>query len=484
MDDKENFITMKHNDSNDDNQESSEYPQSDASAETPDLNSDENVSGTANEEIISDNQSNSRKYDDFMYEPIGFTENYSESSEHHDKTQTHNKKRRKDFNERVIILLLSLILVVTLIFEIFAVIRDISSSKNAFSNYTPPENVVIMKSDRKENESIPDKFIDQNGKYTSEGVAAKVRPSIVEIYTYSDPQHTSLTGTGSGVVITEDGYIVTNAHVLQSDGYHTITTSDEKVYDAKIIGRDSKTDIAVIKVSDAQLSPAVFGNSDKVVVGEQVMAIGNPAGLSGSVTDGIVSAVDRKIKADSTGFVMNCIQTNAAISPGNSGGALVNMYGEVIGITSSKYVSSSYEGLGFAITINDAEPIIKELINIGYISGRFKIGIQFIETSSPQKIYTIEKELGYELPKDFNGLYIAEISSDCDIANTALKVGDFITAINGKSVQTYDELYDTISGMYSAGDTVPATCAQVDKDGNISYYEIKFKLMEDTSGEF
>ena len=160
------------------------------------------------------------------------------------------------------------------------------------------------------------------------------------------------------------------------------------------------------------------------------------------------------------------------------------MYGQVIGITSSKYVSSSYEGLGFAITINDAMPIIEELINQGYVSGRFKIGIQLIDMSSEYKISGIEEELGFELPDGFEGLYIAEISQDCDIANTALKAGDFITAINGKKVKTYDELYDTISSMYGAGDTVPATCAHVDKDGNVEYYDIKFKLMEDTSGDY
>jgi serine protease Do len=327
-------------------------------------------------------------------------------------------------------------------------------------------------------------YVDDDGKYTTEGIAATVRPSIVEIYTYSDMHHQNLLGTGSGIVISKDGYIVTNAHVLQSDGYHTIITSDDEVYDAKIIGRDSKTDIAIIKVSGVELSPATLGDSDEVVVGEQVMAIGNPAGLSGSVTDGIVSAVNRKIRSDSTGFEMNCIQTNADISPGNSGGALVNMYGQVIGITSSKYVSSSYEGLGFAITINDALPIIEELINQGYISGRFRIGIQLIDMSSEYNIAAIQNDLGYELPEDFLGVYISEISDDCDISNTKLKVSDFITAINGKTISTYDELYDTISSMYGAGDTVPATCANVDKDGNITYYEIEFKLMEDTSGDF
>ena len=215
-----------------------------------------------------------------------------------------------------------------------------------------------------------------------------------------------------------------------------------------------------------------------------MVAIGNPAGLTGTVTNGIVSAVNREIRSDTTGFEMNCIQTNAAISPGNSGGALVNMYGQVIGITSSKYVSGFYEGLGFAITINEAKPIIEELITNGFIGGRFRIGITLVDMSNEVNVMTIEEELGFELPEDFTGIYINDISEDCDIANTALEIGDFITEIDGKHVETYDELYDAISAKYGAGDVVPATCAKVDKDGNIEEYEIEFMLMEDTSGDY
>lgn len=427
---------------------------------------------------------NGVKYDSFMFEPIGF-EQYDRQNEAAAKEAAqHKEKRRKTLNERIIILLLALIFIVTLLLSGFAIIRDIFRSEKVIDNYKPAQSVVVYQQSKPENAADSASYVDENGRYTTEGIAATVRPSIVEIFTYSDRMHTNLVGTGSGVIISEDGYIVTNTHVLQANGYHVVTTSDDESYDAKIIGRDAKTDIAIIKISADNLQPAVLGNSDEVAVGEQVMAIGNPAGLSGSVTDGIVSAVNRKIKADSTGFEMNCIQTNADISPGNSGGALVNMYGQVIGITSSKYVSSSYEGLGFAITINEAVPIIEELISQGYISGRFRIGIQMIEMIDEYSIAGIEEELGYELPDDFKGVYIVEISEDCDIANTDLKVGDFITAINGKSVSTYDELYDTISSMYGAGDYVPATCAHVSSDGDVDYYEIEFMLMEDTSGDF
>ena len=147
-------------------------------------------------------------------------------------------------------------------------------------------------------------------------------------------------------------------------------------------------------------------------------------------------------------------------------------------------ISPKTSGLGFAITINDAKPIIEELIKNGYIGGRFRIGIRLIDMSKPSKKESIEEALGYELPEDFEGIYISEVMKDCDISNTALKAGDFITAINGKNVKTYTELYDTISASYGAGDTVPATCAHVDKNGNVDYYDIEFKLMPDTSGNY
>lgn len=177
---------------------------------------------------------------------------------------------------------------------------------------------------------------------------------------------------------------------------------------------------------------------------------------------------------------MSCIQTNAQISPGNSGGALVNMYGQVIGITSSKYTNNGLdEGLGFAIAINEVKPIVEELIKNGYISGRYKIGIMIMDTSSITNITQIESLLGYGIPDDFKGIYIDEIVEGSDIANTDLKPGDFIVAINGKSVATFSELDETIGESYGVGDLVPATCAHIDPDGTVSYYTIEFRLMED-----
>lgn len=394
------------------------------------------------------------------------------------------RKRKNTSGEKFIIFLFIVIILLAMGLSIYGIANDVYRSQSVIEQLKKQQHIVLYQEEKPDGANDLRNFVDENGKYTIEGVANAVKDSIVEIYTYSDENQSKLEGTGSGVVISENGYIVTNAHVLKEDGFHVVHTTNDKIYNAIIIGRDAKTDIAIIKVDNAGLTPAVLGDSDEAIVGEQVIAVGNPAGLSNTVTDGIVSAVNRKIRSDSTGFEMNCIQTNADISPGNSGGALVNMYGQVIGITSSKYVSSSFEGLGFAITINDALPIIEQLIDTGYVSGRFRIGIQLIDMDSEEKVMLIENAIGFELPEDFEGIYIDSISEDCDIFNTDLKAGDFITEIDGTPVKTYDELYDNISSKYGAGDTVPAKCANVQKNGKVTYYNIEFKLMEDTSGDF
>ena len=421
-------------------------------------------------------------YDRFMYEPIGFEElDRAKNAENETQSKQHSK------SERHILLLFGILVALSAFISIYGICFDLINSKNIINKIGKQNQVILYKESKPEGATNLENFKDENGKYTPEGAAALVKPSIVKIYTYADYSGYAAkkaVGTGSGIVLNEDGYIATNAHVLEAEGYHRIETIDGDFYDAKLIGRDTKTDIAVIKVNAPDLTPAVLGDSDEAVVGETVIAIGNPANLAGTVTDGIISAVDRKIRSDSTGFEMKCLQTNAEISPGNSGGALVNMYGQVIGITSSKYVSSDLEGLGFAITINEAVPVIEELIKNGFISGRFRIGIHLLDMGNEAKKEAIEERLGQKLPEDFKGIYIDSVDKDCDIANTDLKSGDFIVAINGKSISTYDELYETISSQYEAGDKVPATCASIDKNGNVSYYEIEFKLMEDTSGNY
>ena len=245
-------------------------------------------------------------------------------------------------------------------------------------------------------------------------------------------------------VYNHDGYIITNAHVISDADSVKVILSDETEYEAKVIGSDSKTDLAVLKIDAKGLTAATFGNSEEAVIGEEVIAIGNAAGLFGSVTKGIISELNRDISDN--GFGLKAIQTDAAINPGNSGGPLVNMYGQVIGITSSKYVGTGYEGIGFAISIDEALPIIKQLVSYGYVTDRAKLGIEytFISESSAY-MYGLK-----------SGLYVKTIDQDCAVAKSELKVYDIITEIDGVEMTTSEAVSDIMADK-KPGDTIEVT---------------------------
>ena len=353
---------------------------------------------------------------------------------------------------------------------------------------SPVNYTVEIKTQKKPDLDPADENVNADGTYTVRGVAELVKPSIVEVYTYSGTEirERDLEGTGSGIILTDDGFIVTNAHVVQGGAFQVVL-DDETEYPAELIGADTKTDLAVLKIqADGPLPAVVLGDSSEVFVGEDVLAIGNPAGLTNSVTRGIVSAIGRQVRAESNAFRMECIQTDAAISPGNSGGALVNMYGQVIGITSSKYAStysSTYEGLGFAITIDQALPVVQDLIENGYVSGRFRIGIVFSSTADPRVAADLEEFLGEDIPEELaDCIWISQVDPECDIANTELRANDFILAVEGQTVTGYDDVLTALEG-HEGGDTVTATCARWEK-GRVSTFEISFMLEKDTSGNF
>lgn len=363
--------------------------------------------------------------------------------------------------------------ILVFLFAVYCIIARAFDLKEGFYSPETKTTIILGLNPRPAEEALTD----ETGKYTAAGICALVGPSVVEILNFSDNTYSVPIGSGSGIIMSEDGYIVTNAHVINKGKYVKVMLSDEAAHTAEIIGYDSKTDIAVIKISPQgkKLTVAEFGNSDDVVQGEQVMAIGNPGGLTGSISGGYVSGINRMIRADETGREMNCIQTDAAISPGNSGGALVNMYGQIIGITSSKYVSSSYEGLGFAITINDAKPIIEELVANGHISGRFKVGISFYSITAEHS-----KESG--LPE---GLLISSVDESCDIASSGLRKDDIIVEVEGTPVTDYHTFTEAIiSKGKGAGDTVTARVVRIDENKKEQTFEIKFKLMNDTSGDY
>ena len=243
---------------------------------------------------------------------------------------------------------------------------------------------------------------------------------------------------GSGFILTEDGYILTNQHVIDGANSIRVAMNDGKTYEAKLIGQDASNDIAVLKIEAAGLTPVVLGDSDTLKVGEDVMAIGNPLGeLTFSLTKGVVSALDRPITL-SSGVTMKLIQTDCSINSGNSGGALFNLYGEVIGITNAKYSSNAYsneasiDNIGFAIPINQVKEIVESIINNGYIAKPY-IGVTVADVS--------EESQGYGLPK---GASVKSVEADSPAEKAGLKVNDIITGVNGETITSYQDLSDYI----------------------------------------
>lgn len=253
-------------------------------------------------------------------------------------------------------------------------------------------------------------------------------------------------GAGSGVVMTQDGYIITNNHVVEGASTIKVTLYDGTEYTATLVGADSQTDIAVIKVEAEGLVPAVLGDSDQLAVGQEVLAVGNPLGtLGGTVTNGIVSALNRSISVE--GQTMTLIQHNAAVSPGNSGGGLFNLNGELVGIVNAKYSDEDAEGLGFAIPVNTAKAVAQELISNGYVTGRPALGVSVISGTTAQQYF------------GSTGVYIVEVVEGGGAASAGLQQGDRILSIDGKLVDTTDELTDALTA-YTAGDTVELQVAR------------------------
>ncbi|MEG1621618.1 MAG: trypsin-like peptidase domain-containing protein, partial [Oscillospiraceae bacterium] len=249
---------------------------------------------------------------------------------------------------------------------------------------------------------------------------------------------------GSGIIMSADGYIITNAHVVDgSEGIKVILDNDE-AFSAKVIGLDVQSDIAVIKVDAENLTYADFGNSDQLEVGERVLAIGNPSGmeLAGSVTQGIISAINRNLKTDG-GYTMKFIQVDAAINPGNSGGALVNEYGQVVGINSSKIAATAYEGIGFAIPMNEAMEIVNDLIANGRVTGRAMLGFQGIQVDSVDTSR-------YGIPL---GISIQKINEDSDLNNRNILPGDIITKLDNVDIIDFSDIR-TVLANHKPGDFV------------------------------
>ena len=293
-------------------------------------------------------------------------------------------------------------------------------------------------------------------------VVQKVRPSVVGVITESFQTY-STSSTGSGIILSEDGYIVTNNHVVEGGDSIAVTLDDGETYAAELIGTDVKSDIAVLKIDAQNLPAAEFGDSSQVEVGEAAIAIGNPLGLNGTVTAGIISAVDREIQVGSSNMVL--LQTDASINPGNSGGALLNEYGQVIGVNSAKISSEDSEGLGFAIPSNTVGPIVEELIDKGYVSGRPLTGISGRNVSALTAAF-------YNIPQ---GILVDQVAPESDAAAKGLTAGDVIIGVDDIRVENISDAC-TLRDEHKAGDTMKLTFY---RQG--STHEINIQLMEETN---
>lgn len=308
-------------------------------------------------------------------------------------------------------------------------------------------------------------------------VADKVRPVVVGVLAYNQGQ---LAGEGSGVLMSEDTaqgitYIITCAHVIDDPSCDfSVLLLDGKLYDADVVALDARTDIGVLKIKATGLPLAEFGDSSSLKIGEPIYAIGNPGGSEyfGSITNGIVSAIDRSISAT---YTMTCIQHNAAINPGNSGGALVNSAGQIIGINSSKIAKTDFEGMGFAVPSAIFKPVVDALIQHGYVPNRPELGIKYASLSDYQLYSLIVSIKG--LPKE--SIIIAEIPEGSALSGTAAQVGDLIIAVNGKKMDDTNVLLDMID-TGAVGDTLTLTLCRIkDRSYETSTFDVTVQLVED-----
>lgn len=381
------------------------------------------------------------------------------------------KKRRNGL--AVFSVIISVVLLVTVAGFATAVVMLVrrqqslvdSSSHSGYSESSPSLN--INSTPKLESEAPT-----SGEELTTVQIAAKVRPSVVGVVCYQRKSGTQASSQGSGIIMSGDGLIITNAHVVDgADGIKVVLDNGEE-YTASLVGMDTKTDLAVVKIQKENLTPAEFGDSSALMVGERVIAIGNPGGLvlSGSVTQGIVSALDRTVNiSGGAGYSLKCIQTDAAINPGNSGGALVNRFGQVIGINSAKIITSGYEGVGFAISINDAKPVIDNLISYGYVKDRVKIGI----TLSP--IDEVLSKL-YKIPV---GLRVISTEEGSDAAAKGLQAGDIITQIDGKDVRQSEDVAQILETK-KPGDTIMMKVYRQTSNGVGDTFDLEVALSEDT----
>ena len=318
------------------------------------------------------------------------------------------------------------------------------------------------------------------GNMTPEQIYAEAKEINVGVIVYAQNQKV---GEGSGIIVGEDKekentYIITAAHVISDQGVSVqIETNEGAEIDATIVGFDTKTDIGVLRVNKTGFKAATFGNSDKLNVGQKVYAIGNPGGtvFFGSFTNGIISAIDRPIASSTSAYDLPCIQHNAAINPGNSGGALLNEFGQVIGLNSSKITDTEYEGMGFSVPSNTMLKIYNDIIENGYVTNRPMLGISYYTVASD---YTYSA-IAWKNNLPYGSIVIAAMTDNSDLQKHGVKVGDIITGVNGKPLESTDILLEVIEDS-KVGDTITLSVCRLNNSGAVSTkFDAKIKLVED-----
>ena len=331
--------------------------------------------------------------------------------------------------------------------------------------------------------ATPDKqpaAVDATGALSPNEIFQKVLPSSVGILVYGSSK--KLSSEGSGVIFKEDNagkytYIITCAHVVSDRGVSImVQLSNEKEYAAQLVGYDNKTDIGVLRIEAKGLTAADFGDSQKLSVGDNVYAIGNPGGteFANSFTGGIISAIDRPVSSSSTGYTMECIQHTAAINPGNSGGVLVNEFGQVIGINSMKIVADEYEGMGFSVPSSVFINIVNEIIANGYVTNRPKIGITYLPASSEQAYAMFVAIKG--LPA--GSIIVYSISADSSLADSKLQKGDMIVGVNGKELENTSALAELVE-KGKVGDKLTLNVVRIHSDYTYEEFDVEATLVED-----
>lgn len=429
--------------------ENSTPAQNEASEEATNILAEEFIPDEYTQEYSYNNQQNNSNVNEVSYYPVK------------------NKKKSKKILTSVVAVICVLAIATTSFFGYSMISGKISITKNTdnTNGTTSSNGNSTNTTSNRDTENLPtlEQLATPSDALSIPEIVNKVSGSVVGISASSSTQ----TATGTGVIMKEDGYIITNAHVVSgANNLSVVFTDDDKTsIKAELIGADAQTDLAVIKIDKKGLTPAEFGTSADLQVGELAIAIGNPLGfeLAGSVTSGIISALDRTLTIEDQ--EMSLIQTDASINSGNSGGALVNAYGQVIGITSAKVNSAYGEGLGFAIPIDNAKPIIDDLIKYGYVKGRPVLGLTGETITELWSQY-------YGVPQ---GFIVRSVEEGSAADKAGIQVGDIIIGINDTTITSISE-FNKIKAEFKAGDTITITLFRQGNKKNV-----KATLDEDTS---